>query len=88
MGDQDIARIFNILDTIREQFNKLLGRSEEKEKRCEAHSKDVENLQDRLNAAEARLTALESAKSISGSWITTLLAGAGVIISVYAAMKP
>ena len=88
MGDQDIARIFNILDTIREQFNKLLGRSEEKEKRCEAHSKGMENLQDRLNAAEARLTALESAKSISGSWITTLLAGAGVIISVYAAMKP
>ena len=87
MGDQDITRIFNILDTIREQFNRLLGRSEEKEKRCEAHSKDVENLQTRLTAAEARLAALESAKAMSGSWVTTLLAGTGVCISIYAALK-
>ena len=87
LGDQDITRISDALGTIRDQFNRLLGRSEEKEKRCEAHSKDVENLQDRLTDAEARLTAIESAKSMSGSWVTTLLAGAGVCISIYAALK-
>lgn len=87
MGEQDITRIYNSLDTIREQLNKLLGRVDEKEKRCEAHDENLKNMQTRMTNAETRLTAIESAKSTSGDWITKLLAAAGVIISVYAALK-
>ena len=87
MGDNDITRIFNILDTIREQFNKLLGRAEEKEKRCEEHNENLKNMQTRLANAEARLTAIESGKTTSSDWITKLLAVVGILISVYAALK-
>ena len=87
MGDHEITRILDILDTIRAQANTLAGRAEEKEKRCIAHQEEMKNLQARLLAVETRLTAIESAKSISGDWITKLLAIAGIAILVYAAMK-
>ena len=87
MGEQDITRIYNILDSIREQVNKLLGRVDEKEKRCESHDDDLRSVQKRLANAEARLTAIESGKTTSSDWITKLLAVVGILISVYAALK-
>ena len=87
MGEHDVNRIFDILDAIREQLNTLIGRYNEKEKRCEEHQEAMKSVQIRLTIAEARLASMESSKETSADWLTKLLAAVGLCISIYAALK-